>query len=224
MSDRTMLINLENKIKEQVPSFEVRFKDESMFMKILSKILFFNKNFMTSVTTTIGTKVYWASRERYEAKPGASFRTLAHEFVHIVDFIKRPVRFVLGYLFPQIFALLALFAVLAFISPWFLLFLLALLFLAPLPAPFRKTAEMRGYGMSVKTLNWLYGYLVSTEEAARYVKYFTGPSYYFMWPFKESATKEFSQWVDPLNNECLREPVYKDVYDIITKQTKKITI
>ena len=37
----------------------IKYKDNSWFMKVLSKILFFNKKFMTRFTTTIGKTVYF---------------------------------------------------------------------------------------------------------------------------------------------------------------------
>lgn len=216
MNDQEKLDALQAKIKETVPSFEVRFKDQSTFMKILGKLMFFNKGFMTSYITTIGTKVYWPSKERFEQYPLGSFLTLAHEYVHVMDFKRRPVRFVLGYLFPQIKAVLALLAVLAVVSPWFLLALLALLALAPIPAPFRKTAEMRGFGMSLKARSWL-GWTLTEDRMNHYVEQFTTSAYYFMWPFSKCVKEELTEWADPNNLECLNDPnpAYKDTYDII---------
>ena len=208
------LTKLEEKIKEMAPTFELKFKNQSKFMEVLSKILFFNKNFMTSVKTTIGTTVYWTTEEDYKKNPRVSFMTLAHEFVHIMDYKKNPVSFVLSYLFPQILAIFSLLAIFALLNPWFLLFLIFLIFLAPLPAPWRKKWEMRGYGMSVKVLNWWFN-LNSPMGTDWYVEQFTGPSYYFMWPFQNSVKKEFAKWADPKDNSCLEEPVYKVVYDII---------
>lgn len=216
MNDQQMLDALQAKIKERVPSFKIKFKNESTFMKILGKLLFFNKGFMTNYITTIGTTVYWPSRERFEQYPLGSFLTLAHEYVHIMDYKRHPVLFPLGYLFPQIKAILALLAILAVVSPWFLLALLFLLALAPWPAPHRKWAEMRGFGMSVKARAWL-GWTISEDRMNRYVEQFTTSAYYFMWPFAKCVRKELTEWADPNNLECLNysSPAYKDVYDII---------
>jgi hypothetical protein len=222
-----MLEKLENRIKKHAPTYELRFKNESTFMKILGKILFFNKSFMTGAKTTIGTKIYWPSRAQYERDPKASFKTLAHEFVHVMDYIKSPVRFVLGYLFPQILAAPAVLFVLlspilipllalGVLSPWVLLVLLTAVFLAPMPSPGRKKAEMRGYGMSSKARVWLHG-SVHPSQTEWYIEQFIGPSYYYMWPFKKSVQKELKGWADPFDVGCLNDsnPAYKEVYDLI---------
>jgi len=145
---------LENHIKALCPTFEVRFKDESLLMKTLGKVMFFNKSFMTHFITTLGTKVYFPNRQRYEEDSENSFRILAHEFVHIMDFMKSPWKFVFSYAAPQILAKLCIFSLLFFISPYFLLFLLSLLFLAPIPSIGRKNIEIRGYSMNCKIIQW----------------------------------------------------------------------
>ena len=205
MADNALLLSkLEEAIKSHAPKFEVKFKDESKFMKLIDKILFFNKTFMTGYITTIGQKVYWQTRERYEGNKEASFNTLAHEFVHVMDSVNKPVTFTLGYLFPQILAapglifalLLPLWITLmalSIMSPWWLLMLLFLGFLAPIPSPGRKKAEVRGYGMSFLVRMWRYGN-VSNWKYERSVDAFTGPNYYWMWPFEKQVRKELDQF------------------------------
>jgi len=217
MNDLERLQLLESRIKEWVPSFEVRFKDESKFMKLLGKVMFFNKGFMTNFITTIGTKVYFPNRADYLARPLDSFRTLAHEFVHVYDYVLNPVGFMLGYLFPQNLALLSLFAILAFISPCFLLFLLSLLFLAPIPSIPRKNIEMRGYGMSLKVEQWSncpVSYVDWCME--KYADNFVNSNYYYMYPFRESVKKELKGW---LTDSCLQDKnvAYSEVYSILTQ-------
>ena len=216
MNDQQMLNALQVKIKERVPEFEIIFKDQSGFMKFIGKLLFFNKTFMTNYITTIGKKVYWPSKENFEKSSLGSFITLSHEYVHIMDYAANPVKFVLGYLFPQIISILAVFSVFAFISPWFLLFLVFLLSLVPFPAPFRKEAEMRGYGMSVKLRSWLNG-SVSEHQINSYVSNFSSSAYYFMWPFEKNVKNELITWSNPNDLLCLSDsnPAYKDVYNII---------
>ena len=216
MNDQQMLDALQVKIKERAPNFEILFKDQNRFMKFIGKLLFFNKGFMTRFITTIKEKVYWTTKEQFEEYPRGSFITLAHEYVHVMDYVARPVRFLLGYLFPQVLAVFSLLALLAFVSPWFLLCLLSLLALTPSPAPFRKVAEMRGYGMSLKASSWLQG-PISEEQINRYADQFTTSAYFFMWPFEKNVKKELNEWADPYNLKCLNDsnPAYKDVYDII---------
>jgi hypothetical protein len=216
MNDQQLLDALQAKIKERAPNFEILFKDQNGFMKFLGILMFFNKGFMTKFITTIKEKVYWTSKKSFEECPLRSFLTLSHEYVHIMDYVAHPVRFVLGYLFPQILAVFSLFAVFAFISPWFLLFLLFLLVLTPSPAPFRKKYEMRGFGMGLKLYSWLWG-SVSEGQINKCVDHFTTSEYYYMWPFENCVKKELTRWADPNDLSCLKDsnPAYKDVYHII---------
>lgn len=230
MSNRYLLTKLEEAIKEQVPGFEVKFKNESKFMILINKILFFNKHFMTNYVTTIGKIPYWQSREAYEADPDNSFDTLAHEFIHIMDYILHPVSFTLGYLFPQILAapgvifilLLPIFITLmcfSLMSPWWLLMLLFLGFLVPLSAPFRKNSEMRGYGMSLRVKMWKDG-KIPEEKFERTVKAFTGPNYYYMWPHEGDVRRELFEYSlkhDPAYIKNDENPAWRIVYNVLKK-------
>jgi len=210
-----LLKKLEENIKTNIPGFNVKFKDESTFMKVLGKIMFFNKDFMTKYITTIGTTVYFPTRKSYEENPVSTFFTLAHEYVHAWDYIQDKVGFILKFLFPQILAKFAIFTILAFFSPWFLLFLLPLLFLAPIPSPPRKNIEMRGYGMTLKVWKWYYKMDTEfmKELAAKLSVAFTSSAYYYMYPYKEKVIKELETWITV---ECPDELPYKEVYKIIT--------
>lgn len=222
-----ILKRLESVIKKNAPKYELRFKNESTFMKIMSKILFFNKGFMTRVKTVVGTKAYWPSKEDYEKDPRETFGSLAHEFVHIMDYVRSPVKFTLGYLFPQILATPAILFVL--LSPILitlialgalpvsiLLVLITALFLAPIPSFGRKRAEMRGYGMNIKLMVWIYGSFPKYRKDW-YVRHFTGPAYYYMWPYKKGIEKEIDTWADPFNLDCLDDhnPAYREVYNLL---------
>jgi len=221
MSDYTQkYYELEALIKERVPGFKVKFKDQSTFMKIIGKIMFFNKRFMTDFTTTLGKTVYFPSRAKFDRDPGAYFYTLAHEYVHVMDYVARPFIFFAGYAFPQILSLFSLFAFFAFLNPYFLLFLIALLFAAPIPAPFRTWVELRGYGMNCKVRLWDGWSEKSVQnEIGWYTKAFTTSAYYFMCPFKTYITKKLMNWAKPSNDECLsyKNPAYIDVHNILTK-------
>lgn len=124
--------------------FNIKTKDKSLFMKVLSKILFFNKDFMTSVTTTIGNTVYFPSDQYFNEHPKRTLRILCHEWMHVLD-NKNDRLFKIKYLFPQILSVFSLFAILSFLSPWFMLFLGFLIFLLPWRAPWRTYYEARGY-------------------------------------------------------------------------------
>lgn len=135
--------------QEKNDKFNIKYKDESLFMKILGGLLFFNKGFMKRYTTTIGHTVYFPSRDFVIRSYERSLRTILHEIVHVEDYRKNPAKFVLGYTFPQNLGLLSVFAFLGFVSPWFLLFLVFLVAFAPWPAPFREGYEVRGYAVGV---------------------------------------------------------------------------
>lgn len=120
--DVLVLRELEKTIIKDIPSFKVGFKDESRLMKLLGFLSApFNPEFMTRFTTTLGTSVYFPTREFYEKDVDHSFRTLTHEYVHLWD--KRENKtFDLTYVFPQILALAAftVFGVLAWPNTWLL--------------------------------------------------------------------------------------------------------
>ena len=217
MDNTQRFYDLEKIIKERVPGFKIKFKDESTLMKVVGKVLFFNKSFMTSYTTTIGKTVYFPSRVKFEKNPGAYFYTLAHEYVHVMDYVAHPVRFTLGYAFPQFLAAFSLLSLLAFINPYFLLFLFALAFAAPIPAPYRTWAELRGYGMSLLVRSWD-GW--ASEEVAnmvnRYADAFTTSAYYFMCPFRTYVLNKLLDWL--LSGETHLSdvnPAFMDVYALI---------
>lgn len=106
--DTGVLKAFETRAAEHVPGFEVRFKDESKFMMGLGFLLSpFNPGFMEHFVTTIGSKVYFPSREHYAADPMARLRTLTHEFVHGWDG-ERTWLFGMSYLLPQLLAIIPL--------------------------------------------------------------------------------------------------------------------
>ena len=214
MNDTQNFDALENIIKERVPGFQIKFKDESPFMKFLGKIMFFNKRFMTGYITTIGKTIYFPGRQEFEENRGGYFKTLCHEYVHVMDYVQRPVRFILGYIFPQLLAVFSLGAILALINPWFLLFLLALLFAAPIPSPGRAESEFRGYGMSCKVRIWK-GEIIDANLLKQYADTFTTSAYYFMWPFRKNVDKRLREYIN--TDACLRDrnPAYADVYRVI---------
>ena len=99
-------------IKNRVPDFKIKYKDENKFMNFLGKVMFFNKNFMKTFTTTVGTTVYFPNKDLIENNKDRYFSTLAHEYVHVLDYVNKPLTFSLSYLFPQILAVLSLFSLL----------------------------------------------------------------------------------------------------------------
>ncbi len=198
--------------------FDIKYKDESIFMKLLGKLLFFNKNFMTHYITTIGNTVYFPDRDFIKDYDDAAIRVLAHEMVHVAQ-KERYGAFLysLAYLFPQSLVIFSLLAILAVIWLPFLWFLLFLVFLAPIPAPWRKKFELEGYTMSLFMLDLRFRKLgypdhKALEELSVYaakinIQNFEGSGYWFMWPF--GVHKEL---VDRINE--IREGVISDTDEI----------
>jgi hypothetical protein len=156
-------------------------KDKSLFMRILSKLIFFNKKFMTKFITTIGETIYLSTG--FNDLPETSrVITLLHEYVHINQKRKDKL-FSLKYLFPQSLIILS-FA--AFLCPPMALFML---FLLPIPAYFRMKYEAEAYGLSLFLFKKS-GIYHMDFEFEHCIKQFTGPNYYFMWPFEDFIRKE----------------------------------
>jgi len=184
----------------------VKFKNECWEMKALGQLLFFNPKFMTGFVTVIGKSVYFPSRQWLEQSQTVG-HVLCHELVHIGDEVRiGSLLFKLSYLFPQ---WLALFALLAFlVGPWALMFLI---FLLPLPAPFRAFWELRGYAMTDAVL---------FQNAHRFtlkswlLDQFTSGSYYFMWPFSKFLGKEIDKNRDLIKN-CQLHVLIPASYDIL---------
>jgi hypothetical protein len=218
MDDQFILQRLVSTIKEKVPDFEVRYKNESLFMKTLGVLLFlFNREFMTRFTTTIGNKVYFPSREAARARPRAHWKVLAHEYVHILDYQDQKLWFKVSYLLPQLGALLALGA---FFIPWFLLALLAL---APWPSPWRTKWEMRGYTMSMATNYWRYGKI--TDDTKEWIgQNFWGWNYYKMAWRKKKIQKRLDDASDSIITGAVFgvSPAFVEVRAILNEEKSQI--
>lgn len=192
--------NIVKKAKEYFPDLQVKYKNDSLFMKFLGTLLFFNKEFMKSYTTTIGSTIYFPSKKFVELKGNYSKVILLHELVHIKDStIIGKLLFNIQYLSPQIFILFALPMLLISwkISLFFLLFGL------PFPSYYRMNLEKRAYLSSLyveKKLADKHGYEPELERHAKYyIGQFKGSYYYFMWPFS-NIDKEFADAIILINN------------------------
>jgi len=180
-------------IKKDFPDFEVIDKKQSTLMSVLSKVLFFNKKFMTHYTTTVGNKIYVPDLSFLDDEDNA-FIVLAHEYVHMCDNKRLGPLFKLLYLSPQIFAPLSLFAF------WNITWLWCLLFLLPLPSPGRTWFEYRGYSMSMACYYFLYGV---KPEVKWYLDYFSTSLYYWMCPFRDYLAGELDKSLDDIVNNRL---------------------
>jgi hypothetical protein len=174
-------------IQKIYPDVNVQFKNQSTFMQVLGKILFFNSSFMTNFVTTIGTTIYYPSQDWINTNPYSASVLLLHELVHIYDQKKESrIVFTILYALPQL--LFLLFIPLLFIVSWKFA-LIPLILLSPIPAYFRMYYERRAYMISMYSCQKLN---CVQSLPSSYVAYFTGSEYYFMWPFSSGLTEEFT--------------------------------
>ena len=175
-------------------NFNIIFKEKSLFMKLLSYILFFNKDFMIDYTTTIGNNIYFPNQKYIDRDNNYCISILAHEIVHIKQSERYgKLLFSLMYLFPQCLSLLSILSVLAIFWFPFIWCLVFLLFLAPLPAPWRTKFELEACTMSLYMIHLRMFHdsipqdKIDTKLAMKAIKIdkynFRGPDYWFMWPF-----------------------------------------
>lgn len=201
--------------KKYFPNLKLRFKTESLFMKLLSFILFFNPSFKNFVTT-IGYTMYYPSKTWIKEHLLSAHNILLHELVHMNDMKKMGkfghIYFGILYLFPHWLFLLG-FPLL--LINW-KLFLITLIFLVPLPAYFRMKYERRAYMVSLYVMKKMeeilkINYLLS-ENVKFITRQFTGPNYYFMWIFP-SIKKDFDEAL--IKVERGERPYQDDVFEMI---------
>lgn len=211
-----LLERMEEILQFDIPGYKRAVKEDSTRMKILNFFVKpFNDKFMKRFTTTWYPGVY-APRRIYE-NARFMWKILAHEWVHLLR-AKKQTTLIHSALYgvPQILAALALLSLGAIWgSNWWLLNLLWLLMLAPLPAYFRAEEEYSGYTMSMAINYWRYGSVLpmTVEHLARN---FYGPFYYFMWPFKKAVLRRFYEEAENIANgkyDDIRP--YKDMKELI---------
>ena len=131
-------------------NLKFKMKKGSLFMRFLSFVMFWTD--FKSVTTTIGRTIYLPyNADSFKDLP---YETLVHEGVHAVDYSRSPLGFVLSYTFPQNLAVLSFLSLFAFVSLWYLLFLVFLGFLFVFPAPGRVRLEQRAYDANLAIMLW----------------------------------------------------------------------
>lgn len=193
-------------VQSQISGFQVISKKESRLMKLLSVILFFNKRFMTGYITTLYPRVYVPSLPWIPEKPIGRISILAHEYVHMSDRKRLGWLFNVLYLSPQIFASLSLLAV---FNLWWLL---ALLFLLPIPSPGRAWLEFRGYRMSMAVNWWLTHQEVNTVWVEQQ---FTGSGYYWMFPFKKFLEPRISSAIENIKSGENLPPEISEIKEVL---------
>lgn len=184
-------------ISKQIPGFQIKMKEGNFFMKLLSFVLFFNKKFATRYVTTIYPVIYFPKDMLGADNDLETAIILCHEFIHLRDRKKLSILFNILYLSPQIFALLALLAI-----PFSLNWLWCLLFLLPLPSPFRAYFEFRAYKMSIALYYLLLNKLPPMDF---YVEQFTSSNYYWMMPAGKILFNKFNEHGRNLKNKQFDE-------------------
>lgn len=168
-------------------------KEDSKLMRVFAVFVqLFNKEFMERYITTIGSSVYWPRLGRFGKNANNDISVLFHEGQHAWDFKHHPLRMWLGYIFPQLLVLLTVLAVLAaWLSNWWLLCLLCVVMIAPIPAPFRLWSEQRGYSCTIAFRIWSGG--DTNSGFFDYIAHqFTGSHYYYMWPWHRDMMKRLA--------------------------------
>ncbi|MFA5132595.1 MAG: hypothetical protein WC444_04735 [Candidatus Paceibacterota bacterium] len=168
-----------------VHGIQIKYKDESIFMKFLGLILFFNKNFASWYTTTIGNTIYFPTRKWVQEWEDRAVRVCWHELVHVLDRKmlndRFPFFYELIYLFPQCLAVLSVFSLLSFFSLWFLFALVFLIFLAPIPSCGRAWLETRAYAMNMYISYLKMGEGYNAEQHVQvFEPEFMSVNYYYM--------------------------------------------
>lgn len=195
------------------PKAKIITKDKTFLMKALT--WFFVKTKInpafSTYYTTIGSTIH-APLGFEELDEKSILEVIMHETVHLKDSKKWGLLFSLSYLLPQ---LLAVFALLAFLSPWFLLFLL---FLAPIPAYFRYYWERKAYRISILFARKVFKY--TDEQVKLYTHSFVVNNlseryYYWAMPFKSVIYKDLA------DESFMQDPFYKEFIEFIDKNLTK---
>jgi hypothetical protein len=215
------LVELVQAAQKYFPDLRIDYKSQSSFMKLLGRIMFFNKNFMTSYTTTIDSTVYFPNALFVKIRPVSSSIIILHELVHLYDSNKWGKRvFDFLYLFPQSLVPLSipLLIVNWHISLFFLLFIL------PFPALFRTYFELRAYMATLYVTNAISIKLnlKSTLDVQKedLVSQFNSSSYYFMFPFTGYIRKRLDAALVKI--KAGQRPFESPVFDMLDELVKTI--
>ena len=192
-------------IKKQIPDFRLRSKKDSTLMQLLAVVLFFNKDFSDRYVTTLYPQVYVPDLP-WDRSVESRISILAHEYVHLKDRKRMGWLFNLLYLSPQIFSL---FALGAFWNTWWLL---ALLFLLPLPSPGRAWLELRAYKMSI-AVHWC---LTGRRTNLFWIQnQFIKSNYYWMFPFKKTLERHILEAAENAELGNFLSPEISEILEVI---------
>jgi len=190
-------------------------KNSSTLMKAIGwffKITKIGPAFMEEYFTTIGNTIYYPDDLITTMSETAILEVVVHECLHIKDNNKFGVLYPVLYLGPQIFAVVSILSLVAiFASKLWLLWLFAILFLAPIPSFGRYYLEKRAYRTSFVFGKYLYNYEeVGFADLRNWINgQLSTKAYYFALPFPK--------WVDNdlKNTEFLDTVEYQEIANFI---------
>jgi hypothetical protein len=185
---------------------QIKFKGDSWLMKALGFVLKpFNPDFTTRYVTTLGTTIYVPDGFFQDSDITTILEVISHETQHIIDSKQwGSFWFSLCYIFPQILSVLSLlsFGALVFHNNWWLLWLVSLVFLGPVPAYGRYKIELAGYRTAYIFEKFVRqgggGEMIQVDNFV--VENLSGQWYYFAWPFPQeikNTTKSYSYLLEP---------------------------
>ena len=156
-------------IRKFAPSAGLFFKTDSYLQRLIGWLVRpFNPTYMTHYTTVMGGKIWLPNREFLEQHSNEwLFELLCHEAVHLRDMAQYPGFFQVSYV--------------------------ALL---PTGLTFRALWEWRAYKVSLAAQYAVYG-VIPSGYIEHIATRFTGPTYLFMWPFRNHIRRA-------LRRECSR--------------------
>lgn len=173
---------------------QMRRKSSSWTQRLIGKVIgpLTGGRYMTDYWTTIGGTIY-----RPDDVSSDEWETVFHELTHVVQARRRggTLWHSLLYLMPQVLFLPALVTLLVLylagaLGPWWMAS--SLVCLAPWPSYWRMWRECEGYSLGLVLQE------LRQDDLGMYLlgwatDHFTGPSYYFMWPFEEKMRNRLYQ-------------------------------
>jgi len=220
MSDKEMFIEVNKLIKKHVPKWKTVAKSDSFIHKVIGffadPLIGYSKYFWTTIGFTTA----------YPDGDGDGWLTLCHEGKHGIQ-NRQLTRGLFSFLylcpqilFPIIFGVLGL-----ILSPWYYLGMLGTFI--PFPAPYRAYSELKAYQISIMLAVWVINKDYYTknyiDRIAEYL--FAGPSYFWMWPFKDQIKNQLYKAVDTAEHwEELRkkDPYISDLY-LLLKSSNRLS-
>jgi hypothetical protein len=162
------------------PKFRVILKEQSWFMKVLSWLLFFNRDFMTSFVTTIGDYMWTPAAWENDWDDKVKAAILRHERVHLRQQKRYGMTlYILRYL--------------CWPLPMFL-------------AYGRYLLEREAYEESLQAYADYHGVdvLMDANLRAGMIRHFTSAEYGWMWPFPKAVARWYDQAIERVRGHSKR--------------------